>query len=659
MCGIAGVLTKNGSPPARDLLSRMIAQLHHRGPDAYGVAVDGPAGLAHARLSIIDLEGGVQPMASACGRVVLTFNGEIFNYIELREALIRMGRSFRTSSDTEVVLAAYEAWGPDCVTRFNGQWSFAIWDGRKDELFLSRDRIGVRPLFYTETASAFLFGSEIKSILAHPQVSAEIDPRGIDQIFTTWAPTAPTTPFKGIRELPPGCSMRVARGEATVWRYWSLDYAPVEGGTAEGYAEQLLDLLMDATRIRLRADVPVGSYLSGGLDSTVIASLVKRLGHEKLETFSVAFADAAFDESGFQAEAVAALGARHHEIRCSDNDIVDVFPDVVWHAERPMLRTAPAPLFLLSRLVREQGYKVVLTGEGADEMLGGYDIFKEAKVRRFWARQIESASRPKLLGKLYPYMPNLQSQPAAYLQAFFGVRPEDMADPCFSHRPRWDLTAKTKLFFSEGMKAELDGYDATAELAADLPPAYAGWDPFCQAQHLETAHLLPGYILSSQGDRMAMANSIEGRFPFLDVRVMEFAASLPPHLKMKVLNEKYLLKLATGGIIPESIRKRPKQPYRAPDAASFFDASKQADRAEWIAELTASDRVARDGVFNPRAVAKLMDKARAGQVASTRDGMAVVGVLSTQIMIDRFVNNFDRRSGVEPVPEKASHEHAA
>ena len=379
MCGIAGVLTKNGSPPTRDLLGRMIRQLHHRGPDAYGVEIDGPAGLAHARLSIIDLEGGVQPMASADGRVLLSFNGEIFNYIELRESLIRHGRSFRTSSDTEVVLQAYEVWGEDCVTRFNGQWSFAIWDGRKDELFLSRDRIGVRPLFYAHADGDFLFASEIKSLLAHPGMSAQIDPRGIDQIFTTWAPTPPTTAFKGVLELPPGCSMRVARGEVSVWRYWSLEYTPdAEGRSAESYAEQLLDLLMDATRIRLRADVPVGAYLSGGLDSTVIASLVKRLGHERLETFSVAFSDAAFDESGFQAEAVAALGARHHEIRCSDNDIVDVFPDVVWHAERPMLRTAPAPLFLLSRLVRQQGYKVVLTGEGADEMLGGYDIFKEA-----------------------------------------------------------------------------------------------------------------------------------------------------------------------------------------------------------------------------------------------------------------------------------------
>ena len=645
MCGIAGMLTTDGARPSPDLLRQMIGQVQHRGPDAFGITTEGPAGLAHARLSIIDLEGGVQPMASADGDLVLSFNGEIFNYVELREELIRKGRVFRTSSDTEVILHLYEEMGPDCVTRFNGQWAFALWDRKRQRLFLSRDRIGVRPLFYTQTSSGFLFGSEIKSLIAHPQVSAAIDPRGLDQLFTLWATLPPRTVFRGVNELPPGHSMLVTQEDVKVWSYWSLDYAPAEEtGSAEAYAEQLLDLLLDATRIRLRADVPVGAYLSGGLDSTVIASLVRKLGHERLETFSVAFADPAFDESGFQAEAVAALGTRHHQVRCADDDIARVFPDVVWHAERPMLRTAPAPLFLLSRLVRDQGYKVVLTGEGADEMLGGYDIFKEAKVRRFWARQIDSKTRPALLQRLYPYMPNLQSQPPAYLQAFFGVRPQDLDDPCFSHRPRWDMTAKTKLFFSEGLKAELDGYDSSGELIAGLPDAYGGWDSFCQAQYLESAHLLPGYILSSQGDRMGMANSIEGRFPFLDVRVMDFAAKLPPNLKMRVLNEKYLLKLATSGLIPESIRRRPKQPYRAPDAASFFDAATGRARADWIEELTTPDRLARDGVFNPRAVAKLMDKARAGQVASTRDGMALVGVLSTQVLIDRFVNNFERQA---------------
>jgi asparagine synthase (glutamine-hydrolysing) len=640
MCGIAGILTKDGSRPEPEVLRAMIGRLHHRGPDAAEAVVRGPAGLAHARLSIIDLAGGAQPMPSADGRLWLTFNGEIFNYLELRRELERKGRVFRTQSDTEVLLQLYEEHGPDCVSRLNGQWSFAIWDERKQELFLSRDRIGVRPLFHTRAGGAFIFGSEIKALLAHPAVSAEIDPRGLDQLFTLWAPLAPTTVFRGVSELPPGHSMLVRGGETKIWRYWSLDYTPGEVcGPPESLAEELLDLLLDATRIRLRADVPVGAYLSGGLDSTVIASLIRRLGHEPLETFSVAFDDADFDESGFQAEAVAALGTRHHQVKVGDGDIAEIFPEVVWHAERPMLRTAPAPLFVLSGLVRRNGYKVVLTGEGADEMLGGYDIFKEAKVRRFMARQPGSASRPKLLQRLYPYMPGLRSQPQAYLQAFFKARPQDLADPAFSHRPRWDMTAKTKLFFSDALKAELGAYDATEELVSQLPDAYTSWDPFCQAQYLESAYLLPGYILSSQGDRMGMGHSVEGRFPFLDVRVMEFAAKLPPKLKMRVLNEKYLLKMATGGLIPESIRQRPKQPYRAPDASSFFDAEHGGARAGWIDQVAGADRLARDGLFNPRAATKLIDKAKAGQIAGTRDGMALVGVLSTQLLADRFIHS--------------------
>ncbi|MFO1014339.1 MAG: asparagine synthase (glutamine-hydrolyzing) [Caulobacteraceae bacterium] len=651
MCGIAGLVTKDGSPARREVLARMIAQIRHRGPDASGVEVRGPAGLAHARLSIIDLAGGVQPMSSTDGRLTLSFNGEIFNYIELREALIRQGRVFATHSDTEVVLQAYDAWGADCVKRFNGQWAFAVWDARDNKLFASRDRIGVRPLHYAETRTGLVFASEAKAIFAEGSLSPEIDPIGLDQIFTTWAPLAPTTVFKGVKELPPGCNLTYARGVLTIAPYWSLDYAPAEEhGTAEAWAEQLLDLLLDATRIRLRADVPVGAYLSGGLDSTVIASLVRKLGHAPLETFSVAFEDADFDESGFQAQAAAALGTRHHSVICGGPDIAEAFPSVIAAAERPILRTAPAPLWMLARKVRAENYKVVLTGEGADEMLGGYDIFKEAKVRRWWAKDLPSRLRPALLQRLYPYMPNLTAQPPAYLQAFFAVRPEDLADPCFSHRPRWDMTAKTKLFFSEAMKAELSGRDAAAEMAAALPAGYAHWDHFSRAQYLEAAHLLPGYILSSQGDRMAMAHGVEGRFPFLDARVMEFAAKIPPRLKMRVLNEKYLLKLASADLIPEAIRRRPKQPYRAPDASAFFDPATGKARADWIEALTDPSRLAQGGVFNPRTVSRLIDKARAGQISSSRDGMALTGVLSTQLLIDQFIH----RTNLE-----APHDHAA
>src|SRR5581483_9175518 len=289
-------------------------------------------------------------------------------------------------------------------------------------------------------------------------------------------------------------------------------------------AEELETLLIDATRIRLRADVPVGAYLSGGFDSSATTALARLFPGAGLRTFSVAFESPEFDESEHQRRVVAALRTDHTSVRCTRADIAWRFPDVIRHTERPVLRTAPAPLYLLSRHVRSSGFKVVVTGEGADEVLGGYDIFKEAKVRRFWARRPASRWRPLLLSRLYPYLEGVQRQPQAYLQAFFGTGLESVDDPLFSHLPRFRLTARAKAFFSADLRAELRGYDAMAELRESLPPEFGAWHPLSQAQYLETAHLLPGYILSSQGDRVAMANAVEGRFPFLDHRVVDPAA---------------------------------------------------------------------------------------------------------------------------------------
>jgi asparagine synthase (glutamine-hydrolysing) len=616
----------------------MISQVSHRGPDAINVLVDGEAGLGHARLSIIDLEGGHQPMTNHEESLSITFNGEIFNYIELAEALTKRGHRFATRSDTEVILHLYEEYGEDCVQHLNGQWAFAIWDSQKRRMFLSRDRIGVRPLFYAKTPRAFLFGSEIKTLFAHPDVERRLDPCALDQCFTFWAPLPPRTMFAGILELPPGHSMTVTNGEVRHHRYWQPDYQVRDDISESDAAEQLLELLIDATRIRLRADVPVGAYLSGGLDSTVITSLIKRFTSSTLRTFSVGFEDAEFDESSYQRGVIDFLGADHESIRCADADISNVFPDVIWHTEKPVLRTAPAPMFLLSRLVRDRGFKVVLTGEGADEILGGYDIFKEAKIRRFWSLFPDSKRRPTLLRRLYPYMKNIQAQPEAYLRAFFRTSPGDCADPFFSHLPRWSMTSRLKLLYSDAMRETIGTYDPVAEIAANLPKAYASWDGLCQAQYLETAQLLPGYILSSQGDRMGMAHAVEGRFPFLDHRVVQFASSLPPVLKMKVLNEKHLLKRAALGLIPESVRLRKKQPYRAPDAKSFFGPG--GALVAYADEQLSPERLKQDGIFNPAAVSRLIAKARTGQDLGAKDNMGVVGVLSTQLLIDRFIRKF-------------------
>ena len=643
MCGIAGLVNWSGDPFDRQVLQRMIDIIRHRGPDAAGVFVDGPVGLAHARLSIIDLESGQQPMTNEDGTLRITFNGEIFNYVELRRELEERGHRFATKSDTEVILHAYEEKGERCVEDFNGQWAFAIWDARRRSLFLSRDRMGVRPLFYTVVGSSFVFASEIKSLFRHPAVRRELDLRSLDQTFTFWMPIPPYTPFRGVRQLPAAHSMTVEAGSTRIERYWTPEYSTEDGGRRrpEELADALIELMRDATRVRLRSDVPVGAYLSGGLDSTIVLSLLKRQTTAPLKTFSVSFDDPEFDESAHQQDVVRFLEMEHCDLRCSYHDIGRVFPDVVWHAETPLLRTAPAPMFLLSALVRRHGYKVVLTGEGADEMFGGYDLFKEAKIRRFWASQPDSRLRPALLKRLYPYLPQLQSQTPEYLRAFFAVRPEDVTSPFFSHLPRWQMTARLKLFFSDHVKAQLADYDPYTGVRAMLPRNYPRWDGLSQAQHLEASMLLAGYILSSQGDRVAMAHGVEGRFPFLDHRVVEFAGSLSAGMKMRVLEEKYLLKRSFGHIIPESVRRRKKQPYRAPEARSFFGSPSKPFHHDYVDDLLSAKRLRDDGVFAPEAVQRLVRKARAGQVVAVRDNMALSGILSTQLLVHRFVRDFN------------------
>jgi len=639
MCGIAGYVNLDGRPVDPVVLDTMIRTLGHRGPDGYGVQTLQEAGLAHARLSIIDLSGGAQPMSTESGAIWVTFNGEIYNYIELRQILLDRGHRFATQSDTEVILRAYLEYGAECVNHFNGQFAFAIWDGPRRRLFAARDRIGKKPFYYAARHNVFVFGSELKAVVAHPEVPRALDLHALRQVMTFWCMVPPRTIVEGVQELPPGCTLTLENARVRVSRYWQLQYADCNGARSEAdYAEELRALLVDSVRLRmLRSDVPVGAYLSGGLDSTTIAATVRRFTDVPLRTFSVTFTDKEFDEGPFQRRVVSELGLRDHcETHCSAEDIGRVFPEVIRFAEQPIVRTAPAPLLLLSRLVREQGYKVVLTGEGSDEVLGGYDIFKEAKVRRFWAQRPESRLRPLLLKRLYPYLPRLQSQSPAYLRAFFHADPASLDDPFFSHRPRWEMTSRMELFLSGDARRTLNGYQPIDELADTLPDAYARWPPFCQAQYLETTVLLAGYILSSQGDRMQMANSVEGRCPFLDYRIAEFAARVPPRLKMKALNEKSLLKKAVADLIPPFLADRPKQPYRSTDVPSFYDESGRA-RFEYVDELLSTRALACTGIFDPDAVGRLVAKARAGQVIGFKDSMAFVTVLSTQLVTAQLI----------------------
>ncbi|CAD7039290.1 asparagine synthase (glutamine-hydrolyzing) [Pseudorhizobium endolithicum] len=637
MCGFAGFLGEADHPSGTErLLGAMAEAIAHRGPDGRGTFAAAAIGLAHVRLSIVGLNDGRQPMANAEGDIVIAFNGEIFNYVELRNELKARGCRFRTETDTEVLLQLYETFGDECLQRLNGDFAFAIWDGRRHRLLLARDRMGVRPLFYTRSHGTLYFASEIKALLEVPGVEAELDVLALDQIFTLWAPIAPRTAFRNILELEPGSLLTVEDGVLTQKPYWSLQFPDIGDAADRGEVareEELAALLMDAVRLRMRADVPVGAYLSGGLDSSLITALAAPMAPQGLNTFSVAFDSREHDESPFQQMVAENLGTRHRSVRCGAGDIAADFPEVVRFAERPVLRTAPAPLHRLSGLVRSAGMKVVLTGEGADEVFAGYDIFREARVRRFCARQPQSRLRPHLFRRLYPYLPGLKQQSPDYLAAFFGAGSDHPEDPLFSHRPRFRSTAAAKIFYSDDLRLMLKGYDAAEELASRLPADFRRWHPLHQAQYLEARFLLPGYILSSQGDRMAMAHGVEGRFPFLDHRLVEFSSRLSPEMKLRGLEEKHILRKVAKGVVPDGILRRSKQPYRAPDSSAFVAPGGHA----YVTDCLGEGEIAAAGLFNPKAVTRLHQKCRTSPASGFRDNAAFVGILSTQLWHKQFV----------------------
>jgi len=642
MCGIVGVLDE---VPDIGLVTRMLSRVPHRGPDGSGIYRDQNAALGHARLSIIDVTGGAQPMSNPDGSVWVTFNGEIFNYVELREELRACGHRFQTASDTEVIVHAWEEWGRECFTRFNGQWALAIWERDARRLILSRDRLGVRPLYYRQQANRFLFASEVKSIFADPTVSRGFDWVGLAETLTFWSTIAPRTVFDGIKQVPPGhwavvSASRPGSGTHSSWSmevrpYWQPNFprqGTEEPQDLEVNASTLRERLIEAVQLRfLRSDVPVGAYLSGGIDSAITAAVIAKYTDAPLRTFSLRFADFDFDEGPFQEAMARRLGTEHEQIVVHASDIGANFPEVVRHSETPILRAAPAPMFLLSGLVRDSGYKVVVTGEGADEVFAGYDLFREARLREFLARNPESELRSRALGLLYPWMPRSPGQAPAFAREFFG-RNLDLTDPAQSHRPRWDSTSALLRMTvpHPGL-----GVDVAGELVRRMPAAQGSWDPLSRAQWLEMTSLLPGYILSSQGDRMLMAHSVEGRFPFLDREVVDLAGRLPSRHKLLGMDEKHILKRAFADLLPDEILSRPKQPYRSPDAASFFAGGVPT----WVNEVVSTDAVLAAGVFQPSAVEALLDKVRrsGGVRMGNTDNMRVLAVLSTQLLHREFI----------------------
>lgn len=637
MCGIVGVVNRKQAQPVElEILARMLASLQHRGPDGMGIYRDGSAALGNARLSIIDISGGDQPIGNEDGTLWIVLNGEIFNYVELRPELEARGHIFTTQSDTEVILHLYEEYGPQCLQYLNGQFAVAIWNEREKTLFLARDRVGIQPIFYTQHDDRLLFGSEIKSLLEYPGLRAEIDRQALGEVFTYWGPLTPHSIFKDIFELPPAHYMLVSGGQLKIERYWSLDFSTTPGErSVEDYQDELEALLIDAIQIRLRADVPVGAYLSGGLDSSITTALIRQYSQNHLDTFSISFSDPAFDESRFQRQMADHLGTDHHVVYCTHEEIGKTFPEVIWHTETPILRTAPVPMFLLSRLARSHNFKVVITGEGSDEFLAGYDIFKEMKIRRFWARNPESTLRPQLLSKLYPDISGFGAS-SAFLIGFYKNDLTRTESSFYSHLVRWRNTARAQRFFHADF---LDSLTPAERLPLALPPEFEAWPPLGQAQFLEITTFMSPYLLSSQGDRMTMANSVEGRYPFLDYRVTEFCGRLPSELKMPVLLEKWILKRLGRKYLPEDIWQRGKKPYRAPIHRSFFSPVP----LDYVDDLLSEAVVEAGGLFDAQAVARLRQKALNGGNFSEVEDMALVGILSAQLVDAMFVRKTAQR----------------
>lgn len=651
MCGIAGFMTKN---PELHELELMLMMISHRGPDELGTYIDSQAALGAARLAIVDLKDGKQPMMSESGDVVLVFNGEIFNYIELMEQLKKEGHTFRTHSDSEVLLKGYLEYGHDFAHYLNGQFAIGIWDLREQKLILARDRVGIRPLFYQHSSQIFSFGSEIKTLLTRKGTHKEINKQALDQIFTFWTPVGSHTMFKGIKELPPGNMLIYQNNTVQINSYWQWPFPSLhekKTSSLHETQEQFLEKLKTSVTLNLRADVEVGAYLSGGIDSSSIVALSSKIAGERLQTFSIAFKEESYDERPYQKTVSDLFKTRHQMIECDYPDIEKHFKEVIWHTEMPIFRTAPAPLFLLSDYVRSKKIKVVLTGEGADEILLGYDLFRQVKLRKFWSRQPASKRRPLLFKKLYAYLPQFNNERYANLAIQSFKQDLSTSSPFYSHLIRFNNNIANKVFYSQELRMALGDYSAYDELLSILPADYFKVDEIDQAQYLEMTTLLRGYLLSSQGDRMSMAHGVEGRYPFLDHEFIEFVNTLPRKFKLSGLKDKLILREVFSRFLPEEIARRPKVAYQSPEVRPFIRIDQTI--SSLIEQYLNTKAIDEAGLYAGQLVHSLVKKVQDTDLIrlGTRDNTAFVEVLSTQIFYDSFINSDLRQIAEEKLKD--------
>lgn len=644
MCGIIGGNYSDANAAEKLGLS-MLEQIRYRGPDGGYLHIDQSFFLGTRRLAIINLENGRQPVTSEDNQIIAVFNGEIYNHRELKAELQKDGYPIRDGSDAEVIPHAYLKWGSDFPSHFNGDFAIALFDKRKQQWLLVRDRLGIKPLYYTQTKDGLLFGSEIKNLFCHTDVQRELDPKFLSQQFTYWTGIEGGSPFKNIHQVETGTVLTLSKDGNPLesYKYWDIPYQQTVPNYTDDFQtcqEQFRHEMKKSVGLRLQADVEVGTYTSGGIDSAVVnVAAHKDLNHSQTRTFSVAFEDEAYDESPYQKMMANHLGLQSSEVRCQYSDIYNNLANVVHHTEAPIFRTAPVPMYLLSQCVNTTGVKVVLTGEGADEVAWGYDIFREAKIRRFWSRQPESPTRPKLFQKLYAYLPQFQDKRHFNLLVDFFKQDMHLTDaPLYSHHMRIGNAKPMRSFLSESMTDQIADSCPEEDLIASLPENFSDRSLLEKCQYLEMRTLLHGYLLSSQGDRMLSAHSVEGRFPFLDHNVIEFLAGIPENYRLRSMKDKAILREAYRKDLPEEIFNRPKFAFRAPELTAFLE-----DRSGMIAQHLQPDAIEAAGIFNQKAVKQFLYRMENTPIDrfATRDNLVFVQLITTQLLHQQMVIDFE------------------
>jgi asparagine synthase (glutamine-hydrolysing) len=602
MCGICGVWHFDGQSPSSETLSAMTDRLQHRGPDGQGIYINGAIGLGHRRLAVIDLsDSGQQPMPNEDHSVWITYNGEIYNYTEIREVLCERGHVFLSESDTEVILHAYEEWGVDCLTRFNGMFAFAIWDIRKQQLWLVRDRLGIKPLFYLHRNDRLIFASEIKGILSDPTVTREVDLQGLYHFLTYNYSPVPYTLFSGIRQLPPAHYLLVnSNGEPRMERYWDLSYDHKRSDNEVELIREFAFRLSESVKMQMVSDVPLGAFLSGGVDSSAIVYWMSQHIRKPLKTFSIGFNEKSYNELDYARLVAERCNTDHYEYVVSP-DATEILPIIVRHAEEPTADSSMLPLYYLSQMTRKR-VTVALSGDGADETLAGYETYSAYYLARIY-RAIPGLIRHSILTPFIKGLPVSFSKMSWDFKLKLFVRGADknFEERHASWRTIFDEDAKREILTDQvyGLLKNVNSLDLYTAAFGHTDAAH----PVDRMLYADTRFYLPSDMLVKV-DRMSMAHSLEVRVPFLDHTLVEFAASLPTELKLKYLFKgKYILKKMLDQNLPGYPVWRKKQGFNIPKGVWFTGTLKN-----FVFDNLSPSQIQCMGIFKPAAVTKLVNE---------------------------------------------------